>query len=140
MVYRDVFIRELATDIRRAWIVIVIGLIASMVATYYFITSAMSLTSLLKQALGQNSKQSLLGDLNDPSQDDFAPLARPEDMPVDVSTAFAKTLQTRAMDKNIASFNAQVTEICSGRKDDPACKIDPGLGGGTAAAFDPLQD
>lgn len=146
MVYRDVFINELNTDFRRCMILFVIGFVVLCVVAYYFGRACYRSYACYKKYVVAVSSTTPGGgglltlELGDPSFDDI-PAAPPtpsqegDDIPG--SVAFAAAMSKRAKDPNVAAFNRHVDELCKGKKQ---CTVDPGLGGGTAAAFDPSQD
>ena len=140
MVHRDVFIKEVGIDMNRSWILIAVGIVVIVIFLIVFWYSANSLWSVFKR---HNDLNRSLGNAVDVSSDNnvvkkvsIQTLIKESKIP-DGAT-FVDTMRKRAGSSDVKGFNAEVTKICDKR--DGTCDVDPGLGGGTAAAFDPSQD
>ena len=147
MVYRDVFVKEVRTDLRRCTTMLTIGVGILTVIVFYFARACWQSTMNYKNYVAASATGTsnaggglLLLELGDPSFDDNpvpAPTPTQDGADIPSQAAFAATMAARANDPDVVAFQQEVSSICDGSS---SCSVDPGLGGGTAAAFDPAYD
>ena len=141
MVNVDAFVREVATDLMLSYILFFGTLCGLVVFAYLLLIIVLRIYRQINDHRSRVKSLARTDVMSDPTQDDnpLPPPPPPKDV-IPTATAFLSTMRQRADDPNVVGFNQEVQAICKNRKDDPACEVDLGLGGGTAAAFDAAQD
>jgi hypothetical protein len=140
MVSQEAFTREVSIDLMLSYFLVFGSLCVITVMVLLLVNIGLRIYRQVS-AYRARLKTTRTDMIYDPSQDDnpVPPPPPPKEI-IPTSKAFLTTMQKRANDPNVIAFNEEVQAICKTRKGDPSCEVDSGVGGGTAAAFDPTKD
>ena len=148
MVDHDAFLKSIDKELTRSYVLMFISLLVLVGTAFMLLFIGGQIYSVVIKymrarscAIGKHDNTMLY---SNPDDDDALQIVVPEkEEQIPGSAEFSKTLEQRAGDKSVHAFNTIVNQVCQARKtagDGRNCTVDPGLGGGVAAAFDPTKD